>query len=40
MYLDVTLHIVPLPGWGGSAGVGLMTVEQGSEQGVGRKDEY
>ena len=31
MYLDVTLHIAPLPGWGGSAGVGLMTVEHGSE---------
>ena len=29
--IDVTLHIAPLPGWGGSAGVGLMTVEHGSE---------
>ena len=31
MYLDVILNIAPLPGWGGSAGVGLMTVEHGSE---------
>ena len=29
--IDVRLHIAPLPGWGGSAGVGLMTVEHGSE---------